>query len=80
MNDQVNFDASKLTDRALQSFDQFMIEAGLKVEHLSPLGDALWSVVLKELGRRGKVSVAGGGSYDDVGNSLITRHYMIKSS
>jgi len=60
------FDASNITDEALLAYDT------IKVEKVAPLGIAFWTEVLKELDVRGKVKLISG-SYDDIGNALITR-------
>ena len=67
-------DVAKLDDKALQDFDQMMVEASIKVERFASLGTYIWQEVLKELDKRGKVR-CDVGSYNDVGNSLITRLY-----
>ena len=41
-------DVAKLDDKALQDFDQMMVEASLKVERFASLGTYLWQEVLKE--------------------------------
>lgn len=65
-------DAEKLTTEALESYDDMMTECVIKVEKFAPLAVNIWSDVLKELDRRGRVQLASG-SYDDIGNSLIQR-------
>ncbi len=65
-------DASKITDEALIGFDEMMVECVLRVEKFAGLATAVWSDVLKELDRRGKVRLVSG-SYDDIGNSIIQR-------
>jgi len=70
----VLFDASVLTDEALISFDDMMVECVLKVDKVSPLAVNLWTEVLKELDLRGRVVLISG-SYDDVGNSRIRRNW-----
>ena len=68
------FDASSLNDKALQDYDQMMIEAGYKVEKLAGLADAIWGEVLEELSKRGQVRLMSG-SFDNVGNILVQRDY-----
>lgn len=65
-------DAAKMTDQALDDFDVMMVDCLLKVEKFASLATAVWTDVLKELDRRGKVKLVSG-SFDDVGNALITR-------
>lgn len=65
-------DATRLTDQALDEYDAMMNECIAKVEKFAPLAVTLWSDVLKELDRRGKVRLISG-SYDDIGNALIQR-------
>lgn len=67
-------DVAKLDDKTLQDFDQMMVEAGIKVEKFAALGTFVWQEVLKELDKRGQVRLDVG-SYNDVGNALITRLY-----
>jgi hypothetical protein len=66
------FDASNVTTDALVDFDSMMIECAIKVEKVAPLALSLWSDILKELDRRGKVQLVSG-SYDDIGNAAIVR-------
>lgn len=70
----VLLDPSKLTDKALQDFDQMMIEATTTVHKFAALAVHAWQDVLKEMDARGQVQIISG-SYDDVGNALIQRHY-----
>ncbi|ASY44663.1 hypothetical protein CJD35_09535 [Sphingobium xenophagum] len=65
-------EASKLTDEALLAYDDMMTECVVKVEKFAPLAVRIWSEVMKELDRRGKVKLMSG-SYDDIGNALIQR-------
>lgn len=65
-----NIDAAKLTNKALADYDAMMIEATIKVEKFAPLAVNIWSDVLKELDRRGKVKLISG-SYDEVGSALL---------
>jgi hypothetical protein len=67
-------DAANVTDEALQSFDQMMIEVALKVDRFSPLAVEIWAEVLRELDVRGMVRLVRG-TYEDVGNSLVERLY-----
>ena len=64
--------AQNLTDEALQDFDRMMTEAAMKVDKLASLAVGIWSDVLKELDRRGKVRLISG-SYNDIENALIQR-------
>ena len=65
-------DASQMTDQTLDDFDAMMIECVIKAEKVASLATAVWTDVLKELERRGKVKLVSG-SYDDLGNALIAR-------
>lgn len=65
-------DAKPLTDDALNSYDQMMVDCVPRIEKFSPLAVAIWSDVLRELDRRGFVELVSG-SYDDVGNAVIRR-------
>ena len=65
-------DAAKMTDKALRDYDAMMMDCVLTVKNFASLATAVWSDVLKELDRRGKVKLVSG-SYDDVGNAIITR-------
>ncbi|WP_323010408.1 hypothetical protein [Paracoccus sp. (in: a-proteobacteria)] len=62
--------AERMTDDALLSYHKFMGEAYLKIPDVSTLAICVWSDVLKELDKRGKVRLVSG-SYDDIGNALI---------
>ena len=61
-----------MTDEALNDYDVMMVECVLKVEKFASLATTVWSDVLKELDRRGKVKLVSG-SYDDLGNAIIAR-------
>ena len=65
-------DARPMTDEALQGYDEMMVECTVKVEKFAGLATAVWSDVLRELDRRGKVKLVSG-SYDDLGNALVLR-------
>jgi hypothetical protein len=65
-------DASKMTDKALLDYDDMMMECVPTIKNFASLATMVWSDVLKELDRRGKVKLISG-SYDDLGNALITR-------
>lgn len=67
-------EARALTTEALEGYDRMMLEATLKVRDFASLAIAVWSEVLRELDERGRVKLVSG-SYDDVGNALITRIY-----
>lgn len=67
-------EASTLTTEALEGYDRMMLEATLRVRNFASLAVAVWSEVLHELDKRGRVTLVSG-SYDDVGNALITRNY-----
>lgn len=67
-------DAGALTTEALEGYDRMMIEATIKVHSFAGLAVAVWSDVLRELDKRGRVTLVSG-SYEDVGNALITRNY-----
>lgn len=66
------FDARPLSDEVLDSFDEMMTECVAKIERFSPLAVSIWSDVLRELDRRGRVRLVSG-SYDDLGNALVQR-------
>lgn len=66
-------DAQRMTDDALLGYDKMMLECVVKIAAFSTLATNIWSDVLKELDRRGKVQLVSG-SYDDVGNALIHRN------
>lgn len=65
-------DASKMTDKALLDYDEMMPECAPTIKNFASLATMVWSDVLKELDRRGKVKLISG-SYDDLGNALLTR-------
>jgi len=67
-----HIDARRMTDEVLEGYDDMMVECISKVQNLAALATAVWSDVLKELDRRGKVKLISG-SYDDLGNALIHR-------
>jgi len=62
----------KMSDQDLKSYDEMMVECATKVENFAPLAAGVWSDVLKELDRRGKVRLISG-TYDNVGDALIER-------
>lgn len=62
--------AMNLSDQALMEYHLMMTEAGCSVKQLSPLADAIWSEVLRELDLRGAIELVLG-NYDDVGSALI---------
>lgn len=61
-----------MTDEDLISFDRRMV-AEVPTADFSSLEMSDWSDVLRELDRRGKVTLVSG-SYDDIGNALIHRN------
>lgn len=65
--------AEKMTTEALVGYDQMMVQVSLRINELSSLAMAVWSDVLKELDKRGKVTLISG-SYDDLGQSIIHRN------
>jgi hypothetical protein len=65
-------DASRITIEALESYDDMMVECVVTVKNLAPLAMAVWSEVMKELDRRGRMKLISG-SYDDIGNVLVQR-------
>jgi len=65
-------DTANLKLEALIAYDDMMVECTPKVENFAALAVSIWSDVLKELERRGKVRLISG-SLDDVGNALIQR-------
>lgn len=65
-----------LSDNALERYDQMMIECTIKIEIFSELAGGIWSDVLKELDRRGRIKLVSG-SYDDVGNVMVQRIYAL---
>lgn len=66
--------AHSMTDDVLISYNDMMDECVVKIQNFSLLAVNIWSDVLKELDRRGRVKLISG-SYDDVGNALIQRLY-----
>lgn len=72
-------DASRMTDDALDGYDDMMLECTRKLTELAPLAVSIWTDVLKELDRRGKVSLLSG-SYDDLGKAHIQRFGTLKIS
>ena len=67
-----HIDATNLKLDALIAYDEMMVECITKVEKFAALATAIWTDVLRELERRGKVRLISG-SYDDLGNALIQR-------
>lgn len=65
-------DAEKLTDEALIAFDQMMVDCSLQVAKTSAVADAVWSDVMREMGKRGLVQLLAG-SYDNVRGANIVR-------
>lgn len=65
-------DAAKLTDEALISYDDMMVECLPRIEKFSPVATAVWSDVLREMGNRKIVELISG-SYDDIGKAYIRR-------
>ncbi|SEA01759.1 hypothetical protein SAMN05428936_101871 [Pelagibacterium halotolerans] len=65
-------DASTMTTEALESYDDMMQESAMKVGKFALLASLIWSDVLKELDKRGRVRLVSG-SYDDIGNSIFQR-------
>lgn len=65
-------DAGQMTLEALEGYDDMMVECVPRIEKFAPLASAIWTDVLKELDRRGRVRLTSG-SYDDIGNALIMR-------
>lgn len=63
-----------LTDKALEDYDRMMIDATIKIENFATLAFEIWKHVLRELDKRGKIKLISG-TYDDLGNALITRAY-----
>lgn len=61
-----------VTTEALEAYDDMMMECAVTIENFPVLASKLWSDALKELDQRGRVSLTHG-SYDDLGNALITR-------
>jgi hypothetical protein len=71
--DEIVIDVTKRTTRALEAYDDMMVECALKLDNsIAPLAMSIWSEVLKELDRRGRLKLVSG-SFDDVGNALIQR-------
>lgn len=62
-------DAAKITDEALTSYHLMMVES-VTVKTFSPLAAAVWSDVLRELDKRGKMRLVSG-DYSDPGNALF---------
>lgn len=65
-------EAQQMTDEALTGYDAMMIQCAITVKDIAPLAIRIWSDVLKELDRRGKVRLVSG-SYDDIGNAIVQR-------
>ena len=74
MSGQNVIDAKQMSDDVLVGFDRMMIKAIIQIDDVSSLAMAIWSDALKELDERGKVKLISG-SYDDIGKSLVARHY-----
>ena len=66
--------AEDMETSALVSYDRMMVEACTKLEMVAGLATNVWSDVLKELSRRGLVSLTSG-SLDDVMSALVHRSY-----
>ncbi|MBZ9927772.1 hypothetical protein FJW04_22000 [Mesorhizobium sp. B2-7-3] len=64
--------ADAMTLEALEGFDDMMMECVAKVENFASLAVMVWSDVLKELDKRGRVRLVSG-SYDEVGSAIIQR-------
>lgn len=65
-------DAGNMSDADLAEYDAMMLECTPVIKSFAPLAVSVWQDVLKELDRRGKVKLVSG-SYDDIGNALVTR-------
>ena len=72
MKNAVLINASSLSDDALKSYDNMMLECIAVIEKFSPLAISVWTEVLRELDVRGFVRITSG-SYEDIGNALIQR-------
>lgn len=70
----VLIDTSNLTDEVLKAHDDFMTDACVSVERVSPLSINIWQEVLRELDLRGLVKLISG-SYDRVADARIQRFW-----
>jgi hypothetical protein len=68
----VLIDTSNLTDDVLKAHGDFMTDACVSVERVSPLSINIWQEVLRELDLRGLVKLISG-SYDRVADARIQR-------
>lgn len=64
-----------LATDALKEFDNFMTRTTVEIEPTSAIAYNVWSNVLKELDKRGEVTLISG-SYDNIGNALIRRLWL----
>ncbi|MFD1983526.1 hypothetical protein ACFSOZ_12685 [Mesorhizobium newzealandense] len=60
--------ADAMTLESLEGYDDMMMECVAKVENFASLAVMVWSDVLKELDKRGRVRLVSG-SYDEVGSA-----------
>lgn len=72
MSDFKAIHADAMTLEALEGYDDMMVECVVKVENFASLATLVWSDVLKELDKRGRVRLVSG-SYDEVGSAIIQR-------
>lgn len=68
-------ETKNITNDALKSFDDFMVQATLGSGSASIIACAVWSDVLRELDKRGELVLVDG-SYDDAGNASIKRLWL----
>lgn len=61
-----------MPDDVLLSFDDMMTKCVLMIDDISSLSMVIWTDVLTELDKRGKVRLISG-SYDHIGDAMIQR-------
>lgn len=67
-------DFSQQSTEALREYDQMMVQCVPIIDTFSSIAVSVWGAVLKELERRGDVTIISG-SLDRIGDSLIQRHF-----
>lgn len=65
-------DTTGMKTEALEAYDDMMVECVVKVDNFAGIASLVWTDVLKELDKRGRVKLASG-SYDNIGDALIHR-------
>lgn len=68
----MQIDIPNISTHELESYDDMMTESAVHVHKFSTLAVAVWTEVLKELDKRGRVELVSG-SYDRIGDALIRR-------